>query len=51
MTKYMEEEANIIEQQMAVQHRLDNAQATTTDTDYYGQDSDNGSDESFIEES
>ena len=29
----------------------DNAQATTTDTDYYGQDSDNGSDESFIEES
>ena len=29
----------------------DNTQATNTDTDYYGQDSDNGSDESFIEES
>jgi hypothetical protein len=29
----------------------DNAQAPNTDTDYYGQDSDDGSDESFIEES
>ncbi len=31
MTKYMEEEANIIEQQMAVQHRLD-TQSTTAAT-------------------
>lgn len=29
----------------------DSAQAPNTETDYYGQDSDNGSDESFIEES
>ena len=29
----------------------DSARATNTDTDYYVKDSDNGSDESFIEES
>lgn len=36
MTKYMEEEANIIEQQMAVQHRLDNAQTTATANKFDG---------------